>query len=288
MNNSVFLNQASLGTNKWWRTILVILSIILGQVIGTVGFELYYIKTHPEKSFAEILDIGSRGDISTFTEVLIIFLATLLTFWGAHKWLHKRTAKSTIYAGNQFNWKLYFQGFLTYTVILFATLLLTSQKELLAFVNNFTIAKFVPLAVLGFVSFGIQSFTEEVLFRGYVFQIVSRNKIPMLAAIIIQAVIFGLLHLPSGVANCFNAIAIGVTFGFVTIWHNRIEYAAGAHNANNFMIAILLGDIGESLTKPFDPDLNLPDLALSILSMGVLLYFAYKLGNKGQLENIID
>jgi membrane protease YdiL (CAAX protease family) len=288
MSKSVFLNQAIKGKNTWWRTILVVFSIVIGQVLGTVGFELYYIGSNPQLSPKEILEISSRSDISTFTEVLVIFLVTLLLFWACHAWLHKRSAKSTVFAGANFSWRLYFQGFLSYTLILFIVLLLTSQKELNTFVSNFSPEKFMPLALLGFVSFGIQSFTEEVLFRGYAFQLISRNKIPMIVAIIIQSVIFGLLHLPSGIANCLNATAIGITFSFITIWHNRIEYVSGAHNANNLMIALVIGGIGKELNKPFDPTINIPDMLISISSMIILLYFAYKQGNKGQLEKIID
>jgi membrane protease YdiL (CAAX protease family) len=288
LTNSTFLNLASLGTNKWWRTILVVLSMILGQVIGALGYELNYIRTHPDLSIKQILDVGSRGDIATFSEILAVFLVTLLTFWASYQFLHKRKASTTIFAGSKFSWRLYFQGFFTYTLIIIGVLLLTSQKELTAFVTNFTIEKFVTTALIGFVAFGIQSFTEEVLFRGYVFQMLSRFRWPIVWPVAMQAIIFGLLHLPSGVNNWISATAIGFTFGMITLWHNRLEFAAGAHNANNLMIAVVIGDIGKELSKGFDPTINGPDLLTSFVSMLLLAYFAYKLGNKGNLAKVID
>ena len=288
LTNSVFLNLARDGKNKWWRTLLVILSMIVGQVVGTLGFELYYYTSMASRPITELQEIGKRGDISFFSEILVIFLATLLCFWISFQFLHKRKAASTIFAGRKFNWKLYFQGFFCYALILIPLIVITEQKSISDFVTGFTLAKFIPLLVLGFVTFGIQSFTEEVLFRGYVFQMINLNKISLGWVIFIESLIFGLLHLPSGYNSFVNATLIGIVFSFITIWHNRIEFASGAHNANNLLIALIIGDIGKSMSEPFDPNFKGIDILTSFITMIILGYIGYKLGNRGKLANLID
>ena len=288
MTNSVFLNLARTGNNKWWRTVLVILSIILGQVIGSFAFEIYYIKTNPGLSIAEILNFSKRGDYNTFSEILVVFLTCLALFWFAFRFLHKRKPKTTIFAGSKFNWRLYLQGFFAYAIIIAIVIIFTNQKELSQFITNFNLQKFVPLAIFGFIAFGVQSFTEEVLFRGYLFQMLSLTKLNTTFAIAIESIIFGLLHLPSGISNFINAVLIGVVLSLITLWHNRIEFAAGAHNANNLMIALIIGNIGKTLTDPYDSALKSIDVVTGILSMIAIGYIAYRLGNKGNLTQTID
>jgi membrane protease YdiL (CAAX protease family) len=98
-------------------------------------------------------------------------------------------------------------------------------------------------------SWGTAAFGEELLFRGFVLQSVrvvlgDSGRLTTIAAIVVQAVIFGFLHLYQGPGGAENAGAIGLVLGFVWLFTERNLWAGIAiHGLLDLlaMTAIYLG-----------------------------------------------
>ena len=88
---------------------------------------------------------------------------------------------------------------------------------------------------------------EEGLFRGYMMQVILR-RMPILLAIIIQAVVFGLIHYsnysgqPHALVKILDAILIGLIFGIIVVKMKSIMLVIGFHLMNNVAEEILFLD----------------------------------------------
>lgn len=77
---------------------------------------------------------------------------------------------------------------------------------------------------------------EELLMRGLIFHEL-RRKMPIIVAIVIQGVLFGLLHM-----NLFQiayAAPMGILLGFIYVWTRSIWVTMSIHFFNNFTSTLL-------------------------------------------------
>lgn len=104
---------------------------------------------------------------------------------------------------------------------------------------------------LGF--FGVALF-EEGLFRGYLMQVVLK-KLPKFLAIILQAVVFGLVHysnysiLPHRWISIIDAMLIGVIFGVIVIKTKSLMLVIGVHMIYDVCCEVLFLDNSYKFTR---------------------------------------
>ncbi|MGI6756204.1 MAG: type II CAAX prenyl endopeptidase Rce1 family protein [Atopobiaceae bacterium] len=108
--------------------------------------------------------------------------------------------------------------------------------------------------ILVFIAVFIQSSAEEFICRCYLYQRTLRVFGSPLAAVVLNAVLFGLLHLGnSGVTpiSVINIILVGILFGLF-VWKLDSPWAAfAAHASWNFMQAVVLGLPNSGNVTPF-------------------------------------
>lgn len=89
-------------------------------------------------------------------------------------------------------------------------------------------------AVLAFVTTVILApVGEECLFRGLIFRTLQKYNFSVVAVIVIQALLFGLMHM--NVVQSLYAIPIGILYGFVAYKTKSILPCIAMHMINNFM-----------------------------------------------------
>nr|WP_172688713.1 CPBP family intramembrane glutamic endopeptidase [Bacillus anthracis] len=139
----------------------------------------------------------------------------------------------------------------------------------------------VKMILLGIPIVIIQSFYEEILFRGYALGtlLCSTN---VYVAILLNPIVFSVLHFNSpdysGFIVFFIAYFAGVFFSILTLAYNNLWVAAGGHFIWNYTAAIF-GDGGEGMlfdTYYSNKDITLWVSAVLLMIMSILSFIVYK------------
>lgn len=106
---------------------------------------------------------------------------------------------------------------------------------------------YVLACVLGL---GAWALFEELLFRGWLLQqfaALTRNLVVVLAA---QALVFTLFHAQSDLGANIGHAVFGLVLGYAALRLGGLEFAVGAHAANNLLIALFLETVLEGQAAP--------------------------------------
>lgn len=267
---SSFIKCASLGKNAWWRYVLcvlipviviLLLNIIVRQALPAVK------PLFPDNDFGKSL--------FTYVLIIVIFGCSLVAFLISANRLHKRPVHSLVSTDEKFSWKLYLLGFIAWGGILFLSLLVTESAQFETFLMNFDPYHFVVLFFLGFLAIGIQSFFEEIVLRGYFLQGLHLRVKNVVWLVLINALIFAILHFGYGVESFLNSWTFGIAFAAIVILQNRIEFVSGAHNANNLLLALAFLDLSKAANKDFSWWIDWSSFGLHLVALLLLVGFVY-------------
>jgi membrane protease YdiL (CAAX protease family) len=89
--------------------------------------------------------------------------------------------------------------------------------------------------------------------------------------IIINGVIFGLLHFGYGLESFLSSWLFGIAFAIIVILQNSIEFVAGAHNANNLLLSLVFLDLSEATNEKFSWAINWVDFSVHIVALLLLV-----------------
>lgn len=115
---------------------------------------------------------------------------------------------------------------------------------------------------------------EEIIYRGIILEQLYR-RYGMIKAIIISALLFGLMHL--NIQQGVNAFFIGIVLGFIYIKTNSLLLSIFLHFANNSLMVIL-----DSI--PFLDTSNLKFSIVELLCGVIMLLIAYKFFNNIEVD----
>ncbi len=112
-------------------------------------------------------------------------------------------------------------------------------------------SSFALLVVLVLVTTPLQSAAEEYVFRGYLSQAIAawigRERAGALVAAVLTAALFSLAHLPGDVLLFLDRFAFGLAASAVVWLTGGIEAAIVLHAANNVLVFLLAGALGEGV-----------------------------------------
>lgn len=222
---------------KWYKPILTfVVSIIIWTVLNIIAVVIF--GAVYGNGFFEALTLNYEGmnnpDAANFYGFLSIALF-IPSLYLASRIIKDRPFSSYASSRGGWNWKIFFKCLLitliTYVILIIIQSMISptstgpNKLNALVFIAFLII---VPLQCIG----------EEFFFRGLLMQTLgSWIKIPV-AALIIQAIIFGLLHSynPLGVIG----IMIGGFFMGIMAWKsNGIEASSAFHSINNLSTIFL-------------------------------------------------
>ena len=260
------LERALDGQNQFWKYLLnfaagfaasnIIGAIPLGSVIA------YKIATSggtitPNPHNAMDLSVYGISQNLGFILLMIPFVLAFITTIYLFKPLHKRLLAEVINGTKQIRWKRYFTALGIWFIIGLLYLTVDYALNSTNYKLQFDATKFIPLVLLSLLFIPIQTAYEELLFRGYFTQGIAAWSKNRWVAIIIPALLFGLMHSfnPEVKEYGFWAtmpqyVIFGLLFGLMTILDDGIELAMGAHAANNIFSCLFVTNAASALQTP--------------------------------------
>ena len=263
---------------RWYKPlislVLVLIVYFVFQIILLVVFNFIYGETVINGILFGGYETLNTSDASVYFSYISIAVF-IPAIYIASKIVRDRPFSSYASSRGGWNWKLYFKCLL----IPLAVYIIANVISIPFDNNPKTSTSQVSLItmVLSLILIPLQCIAEEYVFRGALMQALgSWFKIPILA-IIIQAIIFALLHSYDALGVISIAIS-GVVFGLLAWRTNGIEAGAAIHSINNLMgfyiVALGLGSISSkvSITE------FIIDVALTLISAAALYYIGNKKG----------
>jgi len=98
--------------------------------------------------------------------------------------------------------------------------------------------------------------------------------------VILNSLIFGVLHFGYGIESFLSSWAFGVAFAIIVILQNRIEFVSGAHNATNLILSLIFVDLSEATNEAFSWEINWGYFSFHIIALLILVGLVYKFFRK--------
>jgi len=228
-----FLENASQGKNEWWRYLLTVVVMIVCAGLFSLTFAkvvMPQVKSHFQKTpFIELL-VTQIALLGTF--LFILFGLSIMI-----KKIHKRNFTTLLSVRQKFSWKLWWSGFILWAPFIILLSFTFNYNDFERFLSyRFSNAQIGYLLLVGLLCIGVQSTTEEILFRGYALQGISRKINKKMLLVSLNSLIFGLLHMGYGFESLIESFAFGLIMSLIVIHIERIEFVSGVHTANNLIL----------------------------------------------------
>ncbi len=244
-----FIEQGTLGENKITQYLFTILIIIAGFI--TIGQLPYFLLIfYNQNDSSELLvsndQLISNVGLNTFFTILLFpFLVGFFTIAIGIKYIHKRSFLSLITSRTRFDFKRFFLSFSVWGIVsvLFLIIMMMAGSKI-EFEFNFM--KFLILFLISLTLLPIQTFFEEIFFRGYLFQgtylIFKKGWI----VVLFTGILFGMLHGANpevekiGKFLLIYYIESGIFLGLLALFDEGLELSLGYHTVNNIFAALIL------------------------------------------------
>ncbi|MGB3182901.1 MAG: type II CAAX endopeptidase family protein [Cyclobacteriaceae bacterium] len=264
---TIFIQQSREGRNPWYAIPVLLLSsagviILLNQLINRALL--------PVLKSAGLVEVIGK-ELITYLFIFVVFSALTGVLYVIYRRIHQRPFRYLINTGKDVRWQLFGKGFLLWGGLLFASMLLLNGFTLTDPLSDRSISRFVLLAIVTGVSLFIQTFWEELLFRGYLLQGAGRKFARLWLANGLISLLFALAHFGYGLENLFHSFIFSVVITLITLNDEGIERAAGIHFANNWLILLFFTDVNEVVSSTFSWEVDGADLGLFILCQVILL-----------------
>ncbi|MBK7650772.1 MAG: CPBP family intramembrane metalloprotease [Flammeovirgaceae bacterium] len=207
---SDFLTLSKKGKNDWWRILLFILALTALPTVVSLTLDNIELPTLKDKENRLTLDIIVEG---------LAFSIVLIGVFFAVKLIHRRSF-STLNGTSSFKVKEFLEGLTVWGTLIIIGSILNQQTQWKYFMDNGLNSSLIFILPITALAIGIQSYTEEVVFRGYLLQILSLRIKNVVVLILICSSIFGILHGLDGLASIIGTtilVAISVTSSNRTI-----------------------------------------------------------------------
>ena len=203
----------------------------------------------------------------TLAGTAVLFPACII----AVKIVGDRPLSSYFYSRKSWNWNLFIYPLIITLVILLIPAAYIIYAHGLTFENHFTIITLILTLILA----PIQTWGEEIVFRGLLMQAFgSWFKIPVLA-VILQAIPFTLMH-PYNFIGMLDILVYGLLYGIVAWKTKGLEASMAMHAANNTLFMVLLG-VGLYF---FGKDTSLEMFLLNAIFTGIITAIVLALNRK--------
>ncbi len=257
---------------RWYKPIIVFILFFIIMIILS-GITVFVTSQIFGPHFMNVLfskNTEFRHDaVAFFFSNFMIFLI-VPSLYLASKIVKDRPFSSYTSLSGKWNHKLYFKS-LAIPLILFLIYVVV-DATLFGTTGKFEFS--LPILIAAIISIPLQCIAEEYAFRGFLMQTLgSWLNIPVLA-LIIQAVIFAVVHGYGSFAT-ISIFILGAACGFFTWKTDGLEVGSALHTANNLSLGILLSFGIETL-----PTLSLAALAEGTFFILLISAATYYVGKK--------
>jgi membrane protease YdiL (CAAX protease family) len=168
-----------------------------------------------------------------------------LAFVGVAALLHRRRLASYFTAASGFRWRLLLLGLGLFLVTIGPLLLASAALDpkapgapILAISPD--LAGRLIYAVMVVSLFLIAAAAEELVFRGWLIKIVGAWFPDPRAVLVLSGLLFSAIHFDPNLDAFLVRLAMGVGLAWMTLRLGGIEFAIGAHAANNILILLFI------------------------------------------------
>jgi membrane protease YdiL (CAAX protease family) len=278
-----FLELARLGKNQWWRYVVSVLfmlifpSVAVAIVRHLFGWNINRVAADP---FLDYIDLN----LSMVFLLLCLFLVVRLE--------HKRRLSSLIGPSQSIDWKKFGKSFGVFFGLVAFSAVIEYALNPTDFRVSFNPGRFFSFAPVVLVLTPIQTTTEELLFRGYLLQmigLITRNR---LILIVISGILFMLPHLGNPeLKSGFLPVSLyyftcGCFLTFITLKSNGLEMAMGIHAAMNLFAALIINYSNSALKTDsifLCAELN-PVFSLVSFCIGAAIFYQIMFGSSNSLR----
>ena len=187
-----------------------------------------------------------------------------LAFVGVAALLHRRKLRSYFTAAPRFRWRLMLLGLALFAVVVGPLLLASAALDpkapgapLLAV--SPALAGRLAYAVMVVVLLLVAAAAEELVFRGWLLKVCGAYLRDPRLVLVISGVLFSAIHLDPNLDAFLVRMAMGIGLAWMTLRLGGIEFAIGAHAANNILILLFIQPMS---LKPEPPHAFPPEILL--------------------------
>jgi uncharacterized protein len=243
---------------RWWRPLLGLLLFVVVYLVATVVvfFAGFATGALPDPTAIDPTDLTDPGLLLLTNVSLIVAIPCVWLSWVAAHGMRIGWSSSVL---ARLRWRLLAPYTLMALPTLAAGLLL---GVLLGFVAGDwevtgPVDGFGWLLVVVLLTTPLQSAAEEYVFRGYLSQAIAgwvgRPRAGAVAAAVLTAALFSAAHLPPDVWTFLDRFAFGLAASAVVWLTGGLEAAIVLHAANNVVVFLLAGSLGEGVTADAVP-----------------------------------
>ncbi len=267
-----FLTSARAGRHQWWRYVVFFMTSILVVIAFNQLLNQWAV---PAIKASQIFEIVGQENI-TYLLVAFIFGSLFgLTVYLYPK-LHQLPFEGLYQApvNHTFRWLLYMKGFCQWGILLMVGQLISEWGQFQNFLNAFSLPMFLLAFLLAGAGLLVQTFWEELIMRGYLFQGLSLRFNRPMVPIAVVSLLFGLMHAGYGLESFLFSCLFSVVACLLTLHDNGLERAAGVHFANNLLLSLFFLDLSEATQSAFSWEINWLSAGLELLASGLLIWWS--------------
>ncbi|MBO9559276.1 MAG: CPBP family intramembrane metalloprotease [Caulobacter sp.] len=231
----------------------VIAALLAAVIAGLAVFVAFAVFGGGVAAVERLMEMISQGKApSGLTEIAFVLTllavvngAMALAFVGAAALLHHRRLMSYLTAAPRFRWRLLLLGLGLFAATIGPLLLASAALDpkapgapILAISPDLG-GRLVYVAVVVMLLL-IAAAAEELVFRGWLIKIVGAWFPDPRAVLVISGLLFSAIHFDPNLDAFLVRLAMGVGLAWMTLRLGGIEFAVGAHAANNIVILLFV------------------------------------------------
>jgi len=283
-----FPELSYLGRNDWWRYVVSFALLTAGWVVLQTLAQLVLALAGKDDVVIAILQAPSTymsyplaDGLLAFAFLLWSIVSALIPFILFVPLLHQRPISTFIFNG-RFNWRGFLRSFEAALIVPGTFLIFVTVFEPGNVTFQFQPGPWVAFALVALALIPLQIFAEEIVFRGYLLQMIGRSTQLYLVRLVVPALVFAVVHAANpevtggGPWALAGYLMASLYLGFLVLWGDGLEFALGLHLANNLFAALIVSSSDSAFGTPTLFVTPPPDWTLSTLlfySLGLGLHF---------------
>lgn len=233
------------------------------------------------------------GAVTEFAAVNASILMLMVGVLGVTLLLHRRPWRTLVTPQSRIDWRRMAAGGAVWGLLL----LVGAVAESLLYPGRYSWtpdwSRWPAFAVAALLLTPLQCMAEEIAFRGYLMQGLSRLWRHLAFVAVTSSVVFTLPHLYNPEVAAYglgimavNYFAMALFLATITLRDGRLELAIGAHTANNLLLALGVNYADSVFDTPslFTADTLDPVYSLVTLLLGAVIFHLWAFRTRGAMS----